>query len=194
MKRQIIIGVISAIFAAMTLPSFALCPCTSYDPCEQCDPCDPCSHMNTEAGIVNYTKSTKRTNFGVIAKEKQLNEFEKLIKVSGLKPKVDNGNYTVFAPTNDAIARMNQDTLAYLKRPENKDQLQQFVLMHMAPGNQNANCICEQQRLTNLNCCEYDVNKCGNWLRIGSSNIIAPNINTKNGKVHIIDTVFDPYS
>jgi uncharacterized surface protein with fasciclin (FAS1) repeats len=185
MKKSIIaLGIFVSMLTA-SLPAFSACP---ISPCESCDT------IYTTAGVVNYDKAQKRTNFGVIAKERQLNEFERLVKISGLKHKVDKGNYTVFAPTNDAIKNMGQGTVDYLKRPENRDELVRFVMAHMTEGANSGYCLCEQQAVTDLNCCQYEVQKCCNRLSVGNSCVIAPDIATKNGRVHVINRTLYPYS
>ncbi len=185
MNKQLFGFALSAIIAASTLPALAACPC---------NPCESCQIIHKTAGTVNYDKSQKRTNFGVIKKERKLSKFEKLIKKAGLREKVDKGNYTVFAPTNEAFDRMDQGRLQCLEKKENKDQLVKFVLSHMTEGDMSAQCLCEQEQVTNLNCCDHCVTKCCDRLKIGNACIIAPNVNTETGTIHIIDNVLEPYS
>lgn len=185
MKKQFVIAAMAAMFTASALPALSVCPC---------NPCESCAGIYTTAGVANYDKALNRTNYGVIKKESNLNDFEKLIKKAGLKEKIDKGNYTVFAPTNEAIKNMQPGRLDYLQKAENKDELVKFVMAHMATGKLRSECLCEQQKVVNLNCCEIQVEKCNNWMKIGDAQIIAPNISTKNGEVHIIDHVLEPYA
>lgn len=187
MKKHMIGSFMFAAFLLASLPAFSACHC-------KINPCHPCMTTYTTAGVVNYEKAKKRTNFGVIAKEKQLNEFEKLIKVSGLKPKVDKGEYTVLAPTNDAIKSMRPGMFEYLKKAENRDALVKFVKAHLVPCENTAQEICCEGNVVNENCCEFCVTTDCGWLKVGKARVIAPNIQTKTGTVHVIDRVIDPYA
>lgn len=190
MKKSLIaILTLTLVSIASVVPAFATCPCQQHVIVAPCPACDPCGCIEKTAGIVNYAKDLNRTNFGVIKKERQFSDFEGLIKKAGLKAKVDKGNYTILAPTNTAIRNMDQSYLAALKQPENKDALVKFVMAHMISGDQSAACMCANGTITNLNCCTLAISKECNTLKVGCSNIIAPDILTRTGRVQAIDRV-----
>lgn len=57
------------------------------------------------------------------------------VKAAGLVDTLEgNGPFTVFAPTNEAFARLPAGTVATLLKPENKDKLTQVLTYHVVPG------------------------------------------------------------
>merc|ERR1711997_763700 len=85
------------------------------------------------------------------------------------------GPFTVFAPTNDAFAKIPADALANLLKPENVDQLQAVLLRHVLPTVIKAGDIPAGSTTVKT---------------AGPANVIATDVITSNGVVHIVDTVF----
>jgi uncharacterized surface protein with fasciclin (FAS1) repeats len=71
-----------------------------------------------------------------IAKEKgNFNTLAKAIEVAGLQDALSgNGPVTIFAPTDEAFAKLPPAQLEALLRPENKDQLVKILTHHVVPG------------------------------------------------------------
>jgi len=105
------------------------------------------------------------------------------------------GSFTVFAPNNQAFAKVPQNALANLLKPENSDQLRSVLLRHVLPNIRLAEDI---QRGTR----EYKTAS-GERIRITKSNsgviiessagrakVIATDVLASNGVVHVVDSVF----
>src|SRR5687767_9420123 len=60
------------------------------------------------------------------------------LKAAGLADMLmQSGNYTVFAPTDAAFAKLPPGTVEMLLRPENKDKLVSVLQYHVVPGRVN---------------------------------------------------------
>jgi len=71
-----------------------------------------------------------------VAKQKgNFNTLAKAIEVAGLQDALTaNGPVTIFAPTDEAFAKLPPAQLEALLRPENKDQLVKILTNHVVPG------------------------------------------------------------
>merc|ERR1712226_1645432 len=105
------------------------------------------------------------------------------------------GPFTVFAPNNAAFAKIPADALANLLKPENVDQLKAILLRHVVPGTIKAADI--PAGSTTLTTADSDqvitvVNSGGVFIQseAAKAKVIATNVVTSNGVVHIVDTVF----
>lgn len=103
------------------------------------------------------------------------------------------GPFTVFAPNNDAFAKIPADTLADLLKPENVDQLKAVLLRHVVPKVILAKNFPKDittvdtvggETIT-LNPVEGTVESSA-----GKAKVIAMDVLASNGVVHIVDTVF----
>jgi uncharacterized surface protein with fasciclin (FAS1) repeats len=118
------------------------------------------------------------------------------VKAAGLAETLSGeGDFTVFAPTNDAFAKLPADTIPTLLKPENKDTLAGILLRHVLPNRIEAAQIPEGS--TNVKTVggeEITVTAGEAGVSIKSSantaNVIATDIQTSNGVVHLVDTVF----
>ena len=73
----------------------------------------------------------------VLAVAKQKGNFStltKAIEAAGLQDALSQGTVTVFAPTDEAFAKLPPSQLEALLRPENKDQLVKILTNHVVPG------------------------------------------------------------
>ncbi|MDA8948877.1 fasciclin domain-containing protein [Flavobacteriaceae bacterium] len=114
------------------------------------------------------------------------------------------GPFTVFAPTNDAFAKIDSKTLSSLLEPANKETLSNILTYHVVAGQLNAADVVKalsegggkvvvkalnEQSIT-------VVQKDGKiWLMDNNGNyseIVATDVMGSNGVIHVIDTVVMP--
>ena len=101
------------------------------------------------------------------------------------------GPLTVFAPTNDAFARLPADFLAYLLG--NKAALTKVLTYHVAAGNVSSYDLKDGQNITSVEGSILHVHKDQRGaIFIDFSQVIAPNNEASNGVAHIIDAVLLP--
>ncbi|RIV24034.1 fasciclin domain-containing protein [Fibrisoma montanum] len=107
------------------------------------------------------------------------------------------GPYTVFAPTNDAFAKLPAGTLDNLLKPEMKKQLTGILATHVVQGSVKAADLKDGQTIKTVNGETLTVSKQGDTVMIkdakgGSATVTMADIQATNGVVHSIDTVLMP--
>merc|ERR1712156_391767 len=118
------------------------------------------------------------------------------VKAAGLAETLSGeGDFTVFAPTNDAFAKLPEGTIPFLLKPENKQALADILLRHVLPNRIEAGQIpAGSTNVKTVGGEEITVTNENGGVSIKSSagvaNVIATDIQTSNGVVHLVDTVF----
>lgn len=104
------------------------------------------------------------------------------------------GPFTVFAPTDDAFAKLPQNTVNDLLKPENKNNLGNILNYHVASGKILASDIMKMngKDITMSNGRKARVEVRNNEVFIDGAKVIATDIMGKNGVIHVIDTVIMP--
>lgn len=105
------------------------------------------------------------------------------------------GPFTVFAPTDDAFAKLPAGTVEELLKPENKDKLRDILLLHVVPGKVAAADVVKLKEATTagggkLSIATTDGVKVGT--ASGSATVVKTDIPAKNGLIHVIDSVLLP--
>ena len=102
------------------------------------------------------------------------------------------GPFTVFAPTDDAFAKLPAGTIDELLKPENKQQLTNILLYHVMQGKVMANSVTDgliaDSALGTSLFFKLDM---GNAY-VNEAQIIVTDIEASNGVIHVIDTVILP--
>lgn len=114
-----------------------------------------------------------------------------------------NGPFTVFAPTNDAFAKLEKGTVVNLVREQNK-KLTSVLNYHVVSGEFNARAVVDSIKANNG---EFEVNTIGGGRLIAllkdenvilkdengnSSKVVMADVKASNGVIHVIDTVVMP--
>jgi uncharacterized surface protein with fasciclin (FAS1) repeats len=101
------------------------------------------------------------------------------------------GPFTVFAPTDDAFAALPEGTLeALLADPEG--DLTQILLYHVVPGKVMAADVSDGLEAETLQGSKAAFSVNGNEVMIADATIVATDIETSNGVIHVIDAVILP--
>ena len=114
------------------------------------------------------------------------------------------GPFTVFAPTNDAFAKLPAGTVETLLKPENKDQLVKILTCHVVAANALAADINKMimddggaHTVATVGGCEFTVKAEGDKITITDgqgnvANVTIADVRQSNGVIHVIDTVLLP--
>lgn len=102
------------------------------------------------------------------------------------------GPFTVFAPTDQAFAKLPQGTIAMLLKPENKAKLAAVLTYHVVPGRIMLNQALQAGTATTIQGGLLPVYYKDGAAMIGESKILQANIEAKNGVIHVIDRVLLP--
>ena len=114
------------------------------------------------------------------------------------------GPFTVFAPTNEAFAKLPKATLAKLLKPENKEQLKKILTYHVVSGavtskmlksgpvdSVEGSKIAVKIRTKNVTVKGKKVTQTSVKLN-DKANVVIANVKASNGYIHAIDTVIMP--
>ncbi len=104
-----------------------------------------------------------------------------------------NGPFTVFAPTDEAFAKLPAGTVETLLKPENKEKLKAILLYHVVPGNVTADQVTKLNggSVKTLQGSSIKVNT-SHGVRVDNANVTQTDIKASNGVIHVIDTVLMP--
>lgn len=103
------------------------------------------------------------------------------------------GPFTVFAPTDDAFAKLPEGTVETLLKPENKEQLIDILTYHVVAGRVTASQVVELEEAETLNGETVDISVSRNGeVRINRSDVIQTDIFATNGVIHVINEVLLP--
>ena len=127
------------------------------------------------------------------------------VKAAGLVDTLKgSGPFTVFAPTNEAFAKLPAGTVENLLKPENKDALTKVLTYHVVPGGLSASDLKKQIKAGNGRAELKTVS--GGTLTVmmqgknivlkdekgGVSTVTIPNVFQSNGVIHVVDAVVLP--
>lgn len=104
------------------------------------------------------------------------------------------GPFTLFAPTNDAFAKLPAGTVDSLLKPENKDQLVAVLTYHVIPGAVTSDQIAGQRLdVATVQGSTIHVDA-RSGVRVNKAHVTQADIMASNGVIHRIDTVLLPPS
>lgn len=134
----------------------------------------------------------EKTIVAVASGAEQFKTLVAAIKAAGLVETLNGkGPFTVFAPTDDAFAKLPKGTLENLLKPENKDQLVAILTYHVVPGKiMAADVVTTDAKTVNGKKLPIKVN--GGKVKAGEANVMKTDIPASNGVIHVVDTVIIP--
>jgi uncharacterized surface protein with fasciclin (FAS1) repeats len=102
------------------------------------------------------------------------------------------GPFTVFAPTDEAFAKLPAGTLDDLLKPENKAKLQGILTYHVVPGKVMAADVVKVKSAKTVQGQELTIKVEGETVTVDNAKVIKTDIACSNGVIHVIDTVVLP--
>ena len=129
----------------------------------------------------------------VAAENGSFNTLVAAVKAAGLVDTLKGeGPFTVFAPTDDAFAKLPDGTVDMLLMPENKDKLVSVLTYHVVPGKVMAADFVKLDKATTVQGQDVMIKTMGDKVMVNDANVIATDVKAKNGVIHVIDTVIMP--
>ena len=114
------------------------------------------------------------------------------LKAAGLVETLKgNGPFTVFAPTDDAFAKLPKGTVEGLLKPENRSKLVGILKYHVIAGKVPSKAI-EPGKFKTVANETVKLKLRDDRIMVNKSKVIKPDVNAANGVIHIIDTVLIP--
>ena len=101
------------------------------------------------------------------------------------------GPFTVFAPTDEAFAKVPAATLTDLLKPENKETLKAILTYHVVSGKVLAADAAKLTSAKTVNGQELTIDA-SSGVKINDAKVVTPDVEATNGVIHIIDAVLMP--
>ena len=102
------------------------------------------------------------------------------------------GPFTVFAPTDEAFAKLPAGTIEHLLKPENRDQLTAILTYHVVPGKVYAADVIKLDSAATVNGSNVTIRVSDAGVSIDDAMVVKADIGASNGVIHVIDTVILP--
>lgn len=101
------------------------------------------------------------------------------------------GPFTVFAPTDEAFAKLPEGTVETLLKPENKAKLAAILKYHVVAGKVGSDQVVKLNAAKTLQGGEVKIDA-SNGVKINNATVTKADVGASNGVIHVIDTVLLP--
>jgi hypothetical protein len=102
------------------------------------------------------------------------------------------GPFTVFAPTDEAFAKLPAGTVESLLLPENKEKLIAVLTYHVVAGKVLASDVVKLKSAKTVNGKEAMIKVSDKGVTVDAARVVATDIEASNGVIHVIDSVILP--
>jgi len=123
----------------------------------------------------------------------KLNTLVAAVKAAGLVDTLKGpGPFTVFAPTDEAFAKLPPGTLEMLLKPENKAKLQGILKYHVVAGKVMAQDVMGLHSAKTVEGQNVTIDTMNGGVMVNNAHVIKTDIVASNGVIHVIDAVMLP--
>jgi uncharacterized surface protein with fasciclin (FAS1) repeats len=138
-----------------------------------------------------HDKSSKKDIVAVAVEAGNFTTLATALKAAGLIEALQgDGPFTVFAPTDEAFAKLPKGTLDALLK--DKEALTKILLYHVVSGKVTSSQVVKLDKATTLAESDVNIKLSGKDVMINDSKVVAVDIEASNGVIHVIDTVLLP--
>ncbi len=138
------------------------------------------------------TKDKANDIVAVASGNGSFNTLVAAVKAAGLVETLQGpGPFTVFAPTDDAFAKLPKGTVEDLLKPENKEKLVAILTYHVVAGKVMAADV-KTMKAKTVNGKSLDVKVSDGVVTVDKAKVIKTDVPASNGVIHVIDTVVLP--
>jgi transforming growth factor-beta-induced protein len=99
------------------------------------------------------------------------------------------GPFTLFAPTDEAFAKLPAGGIQQLEKPENAAKLMRLLEGHLVKGEHNVPDLRQRQGIEAVSGAQYSIVTSGASITLGGAHILGHGIACTNGVIHVLDTV-----
>ncbi len=103
------------------------------------------------------------------------------------------GPFTVFAPTDEAFAKLPAGTVEDLLKPENKAKLVSILTYHVVAGKVTAKQAMKLHTAKTVNGSSFMLKTAMGALMVDNAKVVKADIMCTNGVIHVIDSVILPH-
>lgn len=142
-----------------------------------------------------HNHGNKKDIVDIAASNPDFSTLVAAVKAAGLVDALKgDGPLTVFAPTNEAFAKLPAGTVESLLLPENKDKLVSILTYHVVGGKVMAADVVKVTSATTLQGQDIAVKVNDGTVMVDNATVTATDIMASNGVIHVIDSVILPKS
>jgi uncharacterized surface protein with fasciclin (FAS1) repeats len=175
LKRSVVLSVVAILFAASSAAVAG----------EKC--------ATTSITTVAYEKQTKSDIVDTAAKAGSFKTLVAAVKAAGLVETLKGkGPFTVFAPTDEAFAKLPAGTIEKLLKPENKEKLVAILTYHVIAGNVKAADVVKLKSAKTVQGSTVKITTADGSVMVNDAKVVKTDIACGNGVIHVIDTVLLP--
>jgi transforming growth factor-beta-induced protein len=177
---------------AFRLPSLIIMLALVLAACAPAAPAEPTeAPMPTE--VPTPVEEVSNTIVDIAAGNPDFSTLVAAVSAAGLVEALSGeGPFTVFAPTNEAFAKLPAGTLESLLLPENKQALTDILLYHVVSGSVLAADVVKLSEAETLLGKNVAIKVDMDNVMINEATIVATDIIADNGVIHVIDSVILP--
>ena len=153
-----------------------------------------CTSGHEGAKASTEKASKELTLVDIAAGNEDFSTLVAAVKAAGLAETLQGeGPFTVFAPTNEAFAKLPEGTVEELLKPENRDKLTAVLTYHVVPGKVTSKDVgkLDSAKTVQGSDIAIKVSKKGG-VSINDAMVVATDIEASNGIIHVIDSVILP--
>ncbi len=147
------------------------------------------------AGVLALALSSAATAADIVdtAIAGHFNTLVAAVKAAGLVDTLKGpGPFTVFAPTDEAFAKLPAGALADLLKPENKGRLQSVLTYHVVPGKVMSGEVVKLNSATTVEGSTIRIKADSDGVMVNNAHVVKADIVASNGVIHVIDNVILP--
>ena len=123
----------------------------------------------------------------------KFNTLVAAVKAAGLVETLKgSGPFTVFAPTDEAFAKLPAGTVEDLLKPENKAKLTAILTYHVVPGKVTAAEVMKLDSAKTVQGNTLEIKKGSGGVMVNNARLVKADVMADNGVVHVIDSVLLP--
>lgn len=147
-------------------------------------------------GLALGSADTRAAQKDIVETAVEAGQFKTLVAALAAADLVDTlkgtGPFTVFAPTDEAFAKLPAGTVEDLLKPENKDRLVAILTYHVVPGKVMASDVVKLKEAKTADGKMLVIDRKGDAVMVNDATITSTDIGASNGVIHVIDTVILP--
>jgi uncharacterized surface protein with fasciclin (FAS1) repeats len=161
------------------------------EPAKKQDPATKSDTQGTDAQTQGTQAGAARKNIVETATDTgNFTTFAKAVEAAGLTETLNSGDYTVFAPTDEAFAKLPAGTLDSLMA--DKEKLKKVLLNHVVSGKVMASDVGKMKSAKTAGGSAAEIKSADGKVMVGKATVVQTDIAASNGVIHAIDTVLMP--
>jgi uncharacterized surface protein with fasciclin (FAS1) repeats len=143
-----------------------------------------------------FAGNAKAANADIVDTAASAGSFNTLVaavKAAGLVDTLKGpGPFTVFAPTDEAFAKLPAGTVDDLLKPENRAKLTAILTYHVVPGRVTADQVVKMKSAKTVQGQSVKIAARNGNVMVDGAKVVKTDIMTSNGVIHVIDSVIMP--